>query len=189
MSFNIGDRVRITNCGAVYSTHELLADFLGALNWEDGRGRDSGHLKNGMLGEITNIDGFKFLIRMEDGYDYIMALGSFKLVEEDDIIRVGDLVEPIPVEELPSILKSLGNINMQKVLLSKGVWPKVVEEITTAGDNPRIYLEGGAREWHDGLYLTRFRKVRTNDPNRKYIKVITKIREIKKRRESLGYKY
>ena len=188
MSFKIGDRVRITNCGAVYSTHKLIADFLGALNWEDGRGRDSGHLKNGMLGEITNIDGFKFLIRMEDGYDYIMALGSFKLVEEDDIIRVGDLVEPIPVEELPSILKSLGNINMQKILLANHVWPKVVEEITTE-NYPRIYFEGDRREWYNGLYLARFRKVRTNDPNRKYIKVITKIREIKKRRESLGYKY
>ena len=167
MSFNVGDRVRVVKLGfGINAPGYIGKEFI-----------------------VSRIDIAQWVKLEGDHRGFNWHPSLLELVVEDDIIRVGDLVEPIPVEELPSILKSLGNINMQKVLLSKGVWPKVVEEITTAGDNPRIYLEGGAREWHDGLYLTRFRKVRTNDPNRKYIKVITKIREIKKRRESLGYKY
>lgn len=74
MIFNVGDSIVVVTPGAVYSSFDTLAKSLGAENWVFGRGRDSGHLKTGMTGIITKLgcDNI-YLVRLEDGYDYLMA--------------------------------------------------------------------------------------------------------------------
>lgn len=74
MIFNVGDSIVVVNPGAVFSSFNVLAKSLGATNWVDGRGRNSGHLKNDMTGVITKLGGDSiYLVRLEDGYDYLMA--------------------------------------------------------------------------------------------------------------------
>ena len=73
MSFNIGDSIVIIHSGAVFSSFDVLALSLRADNWVNGRGRNSGHLKIGMTGVITKLGGDNiYLVRLEDGYDYLM---------------------------------------------------------------------------------------------------------------------
>lgn len=172
MSFKIGDRVRVVGLGFGISSPEYIGEEF----------------------TVKIVDTESWVRLKEDPLYFIWHPSLLELVveEEDDIIRVGDLVEPIPVEELPSTLNTSTNILTQKLLISKGVWPKVVDRVTTEGI-PRIsLLNDDSGTLFTGIYSARFRKVKTrsqDDPNRKYIKVITKIREMEKRRESLGYKY
>jgi hypothetical protein len=79
--FGIGEKIRIFNAGCVRSGHDRGAKVMGATCWERDRGEISGHINDGMIGEVTNKWKDLYLIRLEDGYDYVFSDG-FELYEK-----------------------------------------------------------------------------------------------------------
>lgn len=93
MNFRCGDKIKVVCAGEVYSSWSNKAKELGATNYQLGRGRDSGHLKNGMEGIITGIDITHrhwpyFLIRMDDGFDYLINKDGIEPIQSQPLKKV-----------------------------------------------------------------------------------------------------
>jgi hypothetical protein len=122
------------------------------------------------------IPGEPFSIRLE-GSPYCWHESLLELVGNE--IRVGDTVELLDISELPENATS-GDIAYQQALRKLLDTPMIVDNI--AGS---IFIIQGHGYWKE-----RFKKAGAiSNPNSKYSKVIRKIKEMKSRREKLGYKY
>lgn len=135
------------------------------------------------LGKVFTIchivPGYPFSIKLDGNARHYVWHEDMLELYDDGIIRVGDSVELVSAGELPSECNT-GDRDYQVVLTRQLYSPLIVDRVEGAF----LYIEG-VKYW-----AKRFKKAGAiQNPNIKYSKVIKKIKEMKARREKLGYKY
>jgi len=122
----IGDTVRVTDNGEVYTTYDDMAFELGATNWN--RGVDP---IEGCIGEVMNVgDRGHILVRIE-GHEYIIGKHGLESAGKYlEGIEIGDIVEVVNSGRVYStyhnMAKKLGATNWEGHSVRKGFKGKVI---------------------------------------------------------------